>query len=292
MTDRQLKSFIKAADSGSFSKAAEASYISPAALIQQINLLEKDLGFSLFDRTTHGITLTPAGLSFYPAAKKIISIYESALEKGRKIADSRTSLTIAFTMGQMPEFLITANREFITSYPEIKFSYAPATLNSQFSDLRRNRIDLSITAEPESQYCEGLLFLPICEDTYSFCMSPVHPLAHKKMLRPSDLSSYPVKYGQYPYLKTAFQSQLLKYGIKGEEISGEQSTAAALNALSDGSLYVIHSRWAYPYRDFLTVVPSTISAGMIGVLTREVHASAVDDFYRICCDVINSSGKD
>lgn len=58
--------------------------------------------------------------------------------------------------------------------------YAPTTMNSQFPDLRKGKIDLSIMAEPDSQYCDGLLFLPICEDMYSFCMSPVHPLAHKK----------------------------------------------------------------------------------------------------------------
>ena len=289
MTDRQLKSFIMAAESKSFSKAAEASYISPAALIQQINLLEKDLGFSLFIRTTRGIHLTQAGQSFYTAAQKILTIYESAMEKGRKIANHKTSLTIAFTMGQMPEFLIKANRKYMSAHPQINFSYAAATLNSQFADLQTGRIDLSITAEPDHQYCEGLAFLPICEDTYSFCMSPVHPLAKKKKLEPSDLQSYPIKYGQYPYLKVSFAEQLGKYGIHGEEIPGEDSTSAALNALTDGALYVIHSLWAYPYRDFFTVVPSTISAGLVGVLTRKAHADAVDDFYQICCAEIASS---
>ena len=41
MNERQLESFISAADQKSFSKAAEASFISTPALVQQINLLEK-----------------------------------------------------------------------------------------------------------------------------------------------------------------------------------------------------------------------------------------------------------
>ena len=44
----------------------------------------------------HGITLTPAGQSFYPAAKKMAAMYESARAKGRKIADRKSSLTIFY----------------------------------------------------------------------------------------------------------------------------------------------------------------------------------------------------
>ena len=61
MNERQLKSFILATELKSFSKAADSSFISTSALIGQINLLEKDIGFSLFHRTYHGIALTPSG---------------------------------------------------------------------------------------------------------------------------------------------------------------------------------------------------------------------------------------
>lgn len=78
MNDRQLSSFIETAKLGSFSKAASVLFISPAALIQQINLLERDLGFPLFNRTNHGVTLTENGVHFLTSAKKIISLYEEA----------------------------------------------------------------------------------------------------------------------------------------------------------------------------------------------------------------------
>lgn len=70
MNDRQLSSFIETAKLGSFSKAASVLFISPAALIQQINLLERDLGFPLFNRTNHGVTLTENGVHFLTSAKK------------------------------------------------------------------------------------------------------------------------------------------------------------------------------------------------------------------------------
>lgn len=54
MYNRHLETFLVVADLGSFSKAAEALYISSTAIIKQINLLEQELGVSLLERTHRG----------------------------------------------------------------------------------------------------------------------------------------------------------------------------------------------------------------------------------------------
>ncbi|MBP3701828.1 MAG: LysR family transcriptional regulator [Lachnospiraceae bacterium] len=61
MYNKQLDTFIKVAELGSFSKAAEAMYITPSAVIQQMNHLEKELQIPLLQRTNHGTKLTKAG---------------------------------------------------------------------------------------------------------------------------------------------------------------------------------------------------------------------------------------
>lgn len=60
----QLETFLRVADAGSFNKAAEESYITPTAVIKQINLLEKSLGVKLFNRSHRGLTLTKAAMGF------------------------------------------------------------------------------------------------------------------------------------------------------------------------------------------------------------------------------------
>ena len=72
MYNHQLDTFIKVADSGSFNKASEELYVSPNAVMKQINLLENSLGFDLFVRTHRGVRLTPAGESLYRDAKYLI----------------------------------------------------------------------------------------------------------------------------------------------------------------------------------------------------------------------------
>ena len=72
MYNPQIETFIKVADAGSFNKAAEKLYITPTAVIKQINLLEKALEVVLFERTHRGLVLTKAGKSLYQDAKYII----------------------------------------------------------------------------------------------------------------------------------------------------------------------------------------------------------------------------
>ena len=66
--DPHLDIFLKAAEAGSFSKAASEMFITPSAVIKQINLFEKDLGVKLFERSARGLQLTAAGRSLQRAA--------------------------------------------------------------------------------------------------------------------------------------------------------------------------------------------------------------------------------
>lgn len=61
MNQNQLKYFVAAAETRSFTKAAEQFYISQTAITQQIRQLEASLGCALFGRSTRPVTLTPAG---------------------------------------------------------------------------------------------------------------------------------------------------------------------------------------------------------------------------------------
>ena len=54
MFDGRLETFIKVAECGSFTKAADELYITPTAVMKQINALEGELSAKLFERTNHG----------------------------------------------------------------------------------------------------------------------------------------------------------------------------------------------------------------------------------------------
>ncbi len=83
MYNPQLETFLRVADAGSFNKAAEESYITPTAVIKQINSLEESLGVRLFDRSHRGLQLTKAGRSMYQDAKYIIQYCRDSVTRAK-----------------------------------------------------------------------------------------------------------------------------------------------------------------------------------------------------------------
>lgn len=98
MYNHQLDTFIMVADVGSFNKAAEKLYISANAVMKQINLLERNIGFPLFERTHTGLKLTRAGQSFYKDAKYIVQYSKEAIARASQIKNEHIiRLGISFT---------------------------------------------------------------------------------------------------------------------------------------------------------------------------------------------------
>lgn len=92
MYNKHLDAFLMAADCGSFTKAAEKLFISPNALIKQINLLEDRLELTLFLRTNHGVVLTEAGKSIYRDARRIIHISKQALVTAKALTTGKQNI--------------------------------------------------------------------------------------------------------------------------------------------------------------------------------------------------------
>ena len=104
-----LKTFICAAECGSFAKTAEVLYLSPNAVKKRINSLEEDLGFPLFERTLKGISLTSAGKSFYNDSKKLVQNYNIAAEKAKSIYENKSDSVRIGIMDTFSDEFMLAN---------------------------------------------------------------------------------------------------------------------------------------------------------------------------------------
>lgn len=79
MYNHLLDTFIAVADCGSFTKAAERLYISPTAVMKQMNTLERHLDVKLIVRTPSGIRMTSAGSVIYQDAKFMIDYSKKSI---------------------------------------------------------------------------------------------------------------------------------------------------------------------------------------------------------------------
>lgn len=83
-----LKAFVCAADCGSFTKAAEKLFISPTAVMKQINALEEHLGLRLLERTPQGVRLTPSGEVIYKDAKFLFDYSKRSVDSARRCLEA------------------------------------------------------------------------------------------------------------------------------------------------------------------------------------------------------------
>ena len=80
----QIEYFIAVAKSLNFTDAARNLYVSQPSLSKQIALLEKEIGVQLFNRSTRGVRLTPAGAVLYKELGNVLDTIHEAIEKSSK----------------------------------------------------------------------------------------------------------------------------------------------------------------------------------------------------------------
>lgn len=189
MYNHQLDTFIMTADLGSFGKAAEALFISSTAVIQQINLLENSCGFKLFERSNHGVKLTPAGRSLYDDATTIIRLSEDALSKAARLANSsdntlRIGTGLLYKCRILPDLWTKAAAEISGLKVEIVPMREYDDRGTVFSLLGKD-FDMfeGIYASAWDGLCnfKELSRTPVC-----CAVSPSHKYANKKSLTMSD----------------------------------------------------------------------------------------------------------
>lgn len=78
-TQRQLRAFAAVADTGSFSAAAPKLHLTTSAVSLLVRELESAVGFRLFERTSRRVALTPNGMEFLPAARRVLHELQQAV---------------------------------------------------------------------------------------------------------------------------------------------------------------------------------------------------------------------
>lgn len=184
----QLHSFFITAQCSSFSSAAEQLFISHSALIQQMNSLEKALGFTLFLRTPKGIQLTESGRHFYHQAKRLSRQMDELVQECRRMEQKQSIIRVG-NPGDLHTFYLYADlyRTFSQKYPSFSFEYVPTTRETVLDDCLSGRIDLGNyfdTAEHKKGY--PLTFTPV-QMELGVLLPENHPLSGRSCLTQEDL---------------------------------------------------------------------------------------------------------
>lgn len=127
MFDGRLETFIKVAECGSFTKAAENLFLTPTAVMKQINALEKEISVAMFDRTNRGLRITKAGEAFLQDARYILEYLTRAEQKAREIheGENRKSIRIGTSVMTPAKFILDVWAQIQSRMPTLKIELIP-----------------------------------------------------------------------------------------------------------------------------------------------------------------------
>lgn len=179
-----LQECVRLNETRNFTQTAKEFYISQPVLSKHISAIEKEIGTSIFVRTSNGVELTRAGKVFIEDAKRIIEAYSEMLEHvscAKKGIDE--FLNIGYLYGASKPFLLQALETYSRVRPDVSVSLTSCEINEIISKLTSNEIDMGITTLLRT---DGILssgaykFVPLCEDPFALIVPDGHRFADKE----------------------------------------------------------------------------------------------------------------
>ncbi len=198
MTLQQIRYAIGIAKVGSFNKAAEALFISQPSLTAAIHDLEDEIGITIFNRSSRGVSLTPEGEEFIAHANDLYHHYENIQERYNKDAQKRKKFAVST---QHYSFAVKSFVEMVKKFniDDYEFALRETKTKEVIDDVAglRSEIGILYLSEFNRKYLTHLLKERDLEfhkliDCHAYAyMWKNHPLANKASVNLEDLSQYP-----------------------------------------------------------------------------------------------------
>lgn len=190
METRQIISFLRIAQLGSFSRAAKELGYSQSALTVQIRLLEQELGTRLFDRIGRQVSLTAAGIHFHTHASRIAQEMQVALRTTNDTGELNGILRIgtieSLCFSRLPQVLTY----FRSHHPKVRLQIITGSPEELIAKLEHGQLDLVYFLNRPLYQNNWMKVLEKQEDIVFVC-SPSFPLAGKQGLYLKDLLDSP-----------------------------------------------------------------------------------------------------
>lgn len=218
MNSQKIKCFLSVAACRNFSLAAEQLYLSQSVVSYHVRALEKEVGFPLFERDTHGVELTQAGASFYKAMNSIEAQCAEALEKARRIANgSQNRLNLCFGTPTSPTMMGQIVNRVYSMLPLEEIGLSKRGYNDVLQPLLSGEADILLTYPPFFREDLGLEKKNFCMTWTSCMMHPQHPLASRTELTLSDLKGQTLIFVDSKNARTEHGSLYHRLRRAGEE---------------------------------------------------------------------------
>lgn len=184
----QIRYVLAVADSGSFTAAADALHVSQSGISTQVQKLERELGVSMFTRTSRRVSLTTEGERLLPslrsAAAALDEIRVNASDvRGLVVGSLRLGTVVALSW---PAFF-DAVAAIHTAHPGVDLRLGELTSRDLVAQVRSGELDVAVAAWSGCRPV-GLESATIVDDPLVAVVATDHPWAARKVIRPAELA--------------------------------------------------------------------------------------------------------
>lgn len=251
---RHLRYFVAVGEEQHYGRAAHRLRVAQPALSRQIQDLEGEIGFQLFDRLPRGVRLSDAGKTFLADARLILQqVNEAALRAGRVARGLAGTLRVGFTEstswhGVVPDSF----RQFRQGQPDAELQLSSLLSLEQIQAVRAGRLDAGFVfnmPKGDAELDQAL----VASQKLVLGVPRAHALTKLKSLRLRDLTDtdfvwFPRR--QSPVYYDRLMQACARGGLKTPRIvqeAADQATLLALVACRLGVAFVSDAtRWRCP----------------------------------------------
>ena len=175
MDTSRYRAFIQAVDQGSLSRAAKALDYTPSGVSQLISALERDLGFPVLERGSHGVAPTKEGARILPVARAAVQEEDRLLQMGSEIKGLSTGqVTIGSYPSAAAHWLPGVIKAFHEEYPAIEVRIMEGIHQEINEWMGSKEVDLGFMSyEPSLSYD----WIPLARDPMVAALPKDHPFA-------------------------------------------------------------------------------------------------------------------
>ncbi|MFI8998228.1 LysR family transcriptional regulator [Streptomyces sp. NPDC053542] len=191
---QQLRYFTAVADTRHFTRAAEQEHVAQPSLSQQIRSLERELGAELFHRARGHITLTDAGETLLPFARRILADADTARREVQEVAGLRRG---RLRLGAPPSLCASVVpdvlRAFHDRYPGVDLQVHESGSQDLVRVLAAGELDLALIITPLPVQAPALTTAELLREELVVVSAPdAPPPVRRKYLRVEDLRDHPL----------------------------------------------------------------------------------------------------
>ena len=187
MTTKQIDYCIELAHTLNFSRGADNMFVSQPTFSYQIRLLEEEVGFTIFERSGKGASLTPAGAQFVSFLTGMREDLKRAIEQGQNFsARYKDNISVCMMVRQALYFLPEAMRIFAEARPDVQITPVFQYENS-IEKFLQNEVDIVFTMREQTRQVPGIQVHDLFESRIYLITNKDDPLAEKNLIREEDL---------------------------------------------------------------------------------------------------------